>query len=405
MEEALSPDREPIYSVTDLTRELKSLLESRYGSIWVSGEISNFHAHSSGHYYFTLKDEGAQIGAVMFRGANRLLKFKLENGLEIVAHGRLSLYEPRGNYQLVLEHAEPKGLGALQLAFTQLRDRLAKEGLFEADRKRRLAYFPRCVGIVTSPTGAVIRDMVRILRRRNPCVGILLYPVSVQGETAAPEIVRGIEALNRHGGIDTLIVGRGGGSLEDLWAFNTETVARAIFASEIPVISAVGHETDFTIADYVADLRAATPSMAAELAAPVASELRATLAERRVQLWRAWKRGQEARQEKLKFWLSHLPHPKRRLEEMAQRLDEARERLGLAAKRGLEDRRLRLSHLSEKLEVLSPLSILSRGYSIVRKLGPKGEEAEILKAEKQVKTGDLLAIQLQQGKIKAKVEP
>jgi len=404
MQEELIPDlSETIYTVSELTREIKNLLEGGFSGVWVTGEISNFHAHSSGHFYFTLKDKGAQLSTVMFRGANRHLKFKLEDGLEVVAKGRVSVYEPRGNYQIILDYIEPKGLGALQLAFTQLRNKLAEEGLFDEARKRPLPYLPRTLGIVTSPTGAVIQDMIRILKRRNPHVNILLYPVSVQGEAAAPEIVRGIEALNRHGEAEAMIVGRGGGSLEDLWAFNTEAVARAIAASRIPVISAVGHETDFTIADYVADLRAPTPSSAAELAAPVAAELRQALRDTQRRLLRGYRQGLESRREKLKFWISHLKHPKKRLEELSQHLDDLRERLKLGIARSLETRRAGLRLLGEKLEVLSPLSILSRGYSIVRKLEEGGREGAVVKDAEQVKPGDSLSLRLFKGSLKARV--
>ena len=249
----------PILSVSQLTRQIKGLLENELGSVWVSGEISNFRPHSSGHFYFTLKDSEAQISAVMFRGSNRLLKFRPEDGMEVIANGRISVYEVRGNYQIILETLEPKGVGALQIAFEQLKAKLASEGLFDTERKRALPFLPRTVGIITSPTGAAIRDMIHVLRRRSPQTNILLYPVSVQGESAAPEIAAAIEQMNLQGDADVLIVGRGGGSLEDLWAFNTEIVARAIYASRIPVVSAVGHETDVTISDFVADKRRQHP--------------------------------------------------------------------------------------------------------------------------------------------------
>ncbi|HCU24738.1 MAG TPA: exodeoxyribonuclease VII large subunit [Deltaproteobacteria bacterium] len=393
-----------ILTVTELTREIKSILEKQYPSVWVSGEVSNFHRHSSGHFYFTLKDSHAQISAVMFRGTNQRLRFQLENGMEVVANGQLSVYEARGNYQIILEYLEPRGLGALQLAFTQLLQRLAEEGLFEETRKRPLPFLPRTVGIVTSPTGAVIQDMLRILRRRNPHVNILLYPVSVQGETAAEEIVRGIAALNAQGEAEVLIVGRGGGSLEDLWAFNTEAVARAIFASNLPVISAVGHETDVTISDYVADLRAPTPSAAAELAAPVASEVRQDLEERRWQLHRALQQNLDRKRGALKFWISHLKHPKKRLEELSQHLDDLAAQFILEMQRSLEEKRARLRLLAEKLEVLSPLSILARGYSIVQILDRQGEKKAVLKDASKVRAGDLLSLQLMKGTLKAEVK-
>src|SRR4030095_8341110 len=261
-----------IYTVSELTFELKNLLEGNFPSIWLSGEVSNFRPHGSGHHYFCLKDASSQIQAVMFRGANRLLKFKLEDGLEVIGNRRIPVYEPRGSYQIVLEYLEPKGLGALQLAFEQLKKKLEAEGLFEAARKRPLPLFPKKIGIVTSPTGAAIRDLIHVLKRRCLNVEILLNPVHVQGAESAPEIARDIDELSLLEDLDLVIVGRGGGSIEDLWAFNTEIVARAIFRSRPPVISAVGHEIDFTIADFVADLRAPTPSAAAELAVPVKAD-------------------------------------------------------------------------------------------------------------------------------------
>jgi exodeoxyribonuclease VII large subunit len=405
MQELLFPTQsETIYTVTELTREIKSLLEGQFASLWVTGEISNFHAHSSGHYYFTLKDKNSQIGAVMFRGANRHLKFAVEDGLEVLANGHLSVYEVRGNYQIIIEFLEPRGMGALQLAFDQLRKKLAEAGLFAEERKRPLPFFPKTVGIITSPTGAVIRDMIHILKRRNPHVNILMFPVSVQGEVAAPEIAKAIELMNLHGEADVLIVGRGGGSLEDLWAFNTEIVAHAIAASRIPLVSAVGHETDVTISDFVADLRAPTPSAAAELVVPVAAELEGFIQERKLQLARRMARSLQEKKEGLKFWTSHLKHPKRRLEELAIHLDDLFSRLKLSASHLLEERRTHLAHLVDKLEVLSPLSILSRGYSIVRKITRDGKEGPVLKDAEQANSGDLLSLQLMKGTLKAEVK-
>ena len=404
MQQALfPPPAENIYTVTELTRGIKTLLEGNYSSVIVVGEISNFRSHTSGHFYFTLKDPQAQISAVMFRGSNRLLKFVPEDGLEVIIQGRVSVYEVRGNYQIIVEAMEPKGLGALQLAFEQMRNKLEKEGLFAAERKRPIPFFPKTVGIVTSPTGAAIRDLIHVLRRRHPRIHILLSAAVVQGAEAAPDIVRAIQRQNQWGEAEVLIVGRGGGSLEDLWAFNTEEVARAIAESKIPVISAVGHETDFTIADYVADLRAPTPSAAAELAVPVLRDLEAIVENRWTLLARRMKRILEEKRQGLKYLHSHLKDPKRRLEEMAQRLDEAVTRLVRWMQQSLEDHRTHLAHLSEKLEVLSPLSILSRGYSIVQKIAKGGEPGPIVKDAKQVKAGDELAIRLHQGTIKAGV--
>ncbi len=263
-----APARAPVrrvLSVSELTASLRELLETTFPEIWVEGEISNAKVWTTGHLYFTLKDGGAQIKGVMFRSALRYLKFRPEDGLHVVVRGRLSVYDPKGEYQLVGEHMEPHGFGALQLAFDQLKKKLSAEGLFEAVRKRPLPSLPRRIGIVTSIDGAALRDIVRVLRRRYPNAHLVIAPSRVQGEDAAGEIVRAIRLVTRIPGVDVVIVGRGGGSLEDLWAFNEEKVARAIAASPVPVISAVGHETDFTIADFVADLRAPTPSAAAEL--------------------------------------------------------------------------------------------------------------------------------------------
>jgi exodeoxyribonuclease VII large subunit len=252
-------------SVSELTALVKILIEGHFDEVWVEGEVSNFRRHSSGHWYFTLKDEGAMLRAASFRMQNRLIRLIPEDGITVRARGRLSLYEARGEYQLLVEHLEPVGEGAFQLAFEQLKARLAAEGLFDQERKRPLPLLPGRVGLVTSPTGAALRDMMRVLRRRNESVSIIIAPARVQGEGAAGEIAEAIEALNRYGSVDVIIIGRGGGSIEDLWCFNEEEVVRAIYNSRVPVVSAVGHETDFTLADFVADLRASTPSAAAEM--------------------------------------------------------------------------------------------------------------------------------------------
>lgn len=254
-----------VLTVSELTGALRELLETTFPEVWVEGELSNAKVWTTGHLYFTLKDGSAQIKGVMFRSALRYLKFKPEDGLHVVVRGRISVYDPKGEYQIVAEHLEPKGFGPLQLAFEQLKKKLAAEGLFEAARKRPLPALPRRIGIVTSIDGAALRDIIRVLRRRYPNANVVIAPCRVQGENAAGEIVRALRQINRIAGVDVLIVARGGGSLEDLWAFNEEKVARAIAASPVPVISGVGHETDFTIADFVADVRAATPSAAAEL--------------------------------------------------------------------------------------------------------------------------------------------
>ncbi len=263
IESLVKPDK--IYTVSEVTRMIKMELESAFPLLWVEGEVSNFHRHQSGHLYFTLKDERSQLRAVMFRSEAQKVPFELEDGLQIISRGRINVYEPRGEYQLLVEVVEPKGKGALQLAFEQLKEKLKKEGLFDAKFKKKLPLLPKKVGVVTSPRGAAIVDILRTLERRFARLHILIYPVKVQGEGAADEIVEGIDYLGHLLDIDVIIVGRGGGSIEDLWAFNEEKVARSIFRCPIPIISAVGHEIDFTIADFVADIRASTPSVAAEM--------------------------------------------------------------------------------------------------------------------------------------------
>lgn len=391
------------WTVSELTSQLKELLETHFAQVSVLGEISNFRAHSSGHYYFTLKDEGAQISAVMFRGANRQLKFEVEDGLEVILTGRITVYEPRGNYQIVVEKMEPQGLGALQLAFEQLKARLAKEGLFSEERKRSLPFLPQTIGLITSPTGAVLRDMVRILHRRHPGVNILLYPVSVQGESAAPEIAEAIEVMNQQGEADVLIVGRGGGSMEDLWAFNAEIVARAMAASKIPTVSAVGHETDFTIADFVADLRAPTPSAAAELAVPILAELEGLLTEGKRHLLRNLKYLLQDKASQLEQLRLRLPHPKHRLERLNQDLDYLQSQLRQNMVQLLKHKRHELRHALNRLEGLSPLAILKRGYSIVHQLKDGEQLGPILTQARQTKIGDKLAIDLAQGRLHAEV--
>lgn len=395
-----------IYTISEINSQIKSLLEGNYASVWISGEISNFKNHSSGHFYFSLKDENSQIQSVMFRGSNRLLKFKIEDGLEVIANGRVTVYEPRGNYQIVIEYLEPKGLGALQLAFEQLKKKLDQEGLFDQARKKPLPFLPKKIGIVTSPTGAAIRDLIHILQRRYPNIEILLNPVNVQGDSAANEIAQAIEELNKFEDIDLLIVGRGGGSLEDLWAFNTEVVARAIATSRLPIISAVGHEIDITISDYVADLRAPTPSAAAELAVPVKMDLEMTIQSIKMDLYQSMKRILDSLNEKLKFYRSHLKHPKTKIEELAQKLDESIDRLKLAMANHLIQIKGELAVFSKALKTLSPLAVLERGYSITYRKELKKGKIELIpiKNSSEITIGDSLEIQFSRGKIEAEVK-
>jgi exodeoxyribonuclease VII large subunit len=398
----MEPSAPHVYTVSALTAELKTLLETTYPSLWVEGEVSNFKHHASGHMYFTLKDATSQIRAVMFRAANRTLKFRPEDGLAVQVRGSLGIYEPRGEYQLYVEHMEPKGLGALQLAFAQLKARLAAEGLFDAARKREIPRLPRRIGIVTSPSGAAVRDMLNVIARRFASVEILIYPARVQGEGAAEEIVAGIAALNARGDLDVLIVGRGGGSIEDLWAFNEETVARAIAASKVPVISAVGHETDFTIADFVADLRAPTPSAAAELVVAHKAELAQRLDDLASRLDSAFAHWMTAGRQRLAFLWRHLA-----LLNPVEQVRRQRERIAVVAEtlRGALRTRLRLCEgelraLAGKLESLSPLAILGRGYSITR-LVP---DLRIVKDAASVRPGEAVSILLHRGTLACRVE-
>jgi exodeoxyribonuclease VII large subunit len=350
-----------VISVSELTRRIKSLLEGRFPNVWVEGEISNFTVASSGHVYFTLKDADAQLSAVMFRGSAAKLNFKLKDGLQVVAFGEVSVYEKRGQYQIIVSQMLPKGLGALQLAFEELKQRLAKEGLFDPKRKKPIPTLPQRIGLVTSPSGAAIRDFLNVIGRRFPNLHIVINPVRVQGEGSAAEIAAAIDQFNAlHGTrklkLDVLIVTRGGGSLEDLWAFNEEIVARALGRSKIPTISAVGHEIDFTIADFVADMRAPTPSAAAELVVKAKEEF-ATLVEqchKRLDKDLRLRVG-EIRQRFSEFATSYVfRQPAELIRQYQQQVDDFRHRLSQATGAGFEAQRTRLDTASEKLKLLSP---------------------------------------------------
>jgi exodeoxyribonuclease VII large subunit len=400
----MSPAQErEILTVSELTRQVKGLVEQGFDGLWVEGEVSNFKAAASGHLYFSLKDAGAQLKAVMWRGARSSLRFELADGVKVAAYGRLSVYEPRGEYQMVVERLEPQGLGALQLAFEQLKRKLEAEGLFDKARKRPLPALPRRVAVVTSPTGAVIQDILNVTARRCPYLDIVVLPVKVQGEGAAQEISQAIEAASQGqaGPVDLVVVARGGGSLEDLWAFNEEAVARAIFECRVPVLSAVGHETDFTIADFVADLRAPTPSAAAELMAPSREQLRQRLdaADQGMALAldrRLERLGQRA--EALAARLSRSS-PSLVLEQHRKRLAELKPRLAQALRNQVAVRGLALEGLTEKLKALSPLAILARGYAAAFSV-PGGR---LLKAAAQAKPGEEVRILLGQGALRAQV--
>ena len=389
-----------ILSVSQLNRKIRLLLESQYPGLWVEGEISNFKKHSSGHIYFTLKDENAQISAAFFSQYQRGLRFELKEGLKVLAYCRVSIYEARGQYQLYVERIEPKGVGALQLAFQQLKEKLEKEGLFREERKRPIPRFPGTVGVVTSPTGAAIHDILNVVNRRFCGTQLLLYPVKVQGEGAAEEIAAAIEAMNRLEGAEVLIVGRGGGSIEDLWEFNEEVVARAVYHSRIPVISAVGHETDWTICDLVADLRAPTPSAAAELVVASRLELEQKVRDHGVRLrdalWNIWKDHQERLAELAAS--AAFRQPRYLLDQFAERTDDLSRRLQMAFKTGLSFKRQSCQNLTGRLNALNPLGILERGYAVT--FGPAGK---VLKSVQGITAGDEITTRLHKGSLVSKV--
>jgi exodeoxyribonuclease VII large subunit len=387
-------------TVSELTELIRGTLESQLDALWVRGEISNFRVPPSGHFYFTLKDDKSQIGAVMFRRQGSMLRFTPENGMAVLCFGRVSLYTVRGDLQLYVDDMEPQGQGALALAFEQLKQKLAAEGLFAPERKRELPVLPVSIGIVTSEKGAALHDMLRVIRDRYPDRRVVIRPVKVQGEGAAREIAMGIAELNRYGAVDVIIVGRGGGSLEDLWAFNEEVVARAIYASTSPVISAVGHEIDFTIADFVADVRAPTPTAAAEMVLPLKSDLVDQVRLLEGQLGKNIKLKLDSLREASAGLAKRLADPRRKLRENQQLLDE----VSVALLRRFQDRLRQLKdHLGRgagRLEALSPLAVLDRGYSITHKLPTE----EIVKDAGSLATGDRLRITFARGKALCRVE-
>jgi exodeoxyribonuclease VII large subunit len=435
-----------VLTVSQLSQQMAVVMEERFPAVWVEGEISNFKVYSSGHAYFTLKDENAQLRCVLFRTRARRVRFEPRDGLHVMAFGAIEIYAQRGDYSLVVEMLEPKGLGALQLAFEQLKERLGAEGLFDPARKRPLPRFPRKIGIVTSPSGAAIRDMLRVIGRRFGEIHIVLAPARVQGDGAAAEVAQGIRELNALGGIDVIIVGRGGGSLEDLWAFNDEMLARTIAASKIPVISAVGHEVDFTIADFVADVRAATPSNAAELVVKEKRAVVESLGNLDARLRRVMARTLIAHRDRLERTAGRrvLTDPARPLRELARRLDEARARLRQAALsalgrrehrlalagrglralspvtrtlngrralidlhgrleramyRGVDRARHRLGAGAGRLDSLSPLAVLSRGYSLTRTA-----DGRIVRSWRDVGAGDAVSVLLHEGSLDCRVD-
>lgn len=412
-----------IYKVSELVSEVRRELEGGFHDVWVQGEISNLRKPPSGHWYFTLKDKDAQIAAVFFRLRNQLLRFDPEDGMDVLVHGSITVYPPRGQLQMLVETMEPLGRGALQLAFEQLKAKLHAEGLFDPARKKKLPLLPRRIGVVTSPSGAAIQDILRVLKRRNDRIDVLIYPTRVQGKGAAEEIVAGIDYFNTRDDIDVLIVGRGGGSLEDLWPFNEEIVARAIFRSRIPVISAVGHEIDYTISDFVADLRAPTPSAAAEIVSAHREELlrRVENLERRAaQAVRYLLQGFRQRLERLRrsrgfvdaetrvrFLLQRLDEARLRLqgslgpllERLRRRVDDATRALQHGMELLLTGAEHRLERLQGQLEAFSPLRVLDRGYAIVTNAAGR-----VVREPDDVQPKELIHVQVKGGRFDARRE-
>jgi exodeoxyribonuclease VII large subunit len=395
-----APAGRDIYSVTRLNREVRALLDSGLPALWVEGEVSNLARPASGHWYFTLKDSGAQVRCAMFRSANLRVRVAPRDGLQVLVRARVSLYEPRGDYQLIAEHLEEAGEGALRRRFEELKARLAAEGLFDTAAKRPLPRLPRRIGVITSPSGAAIRDILHVLRRRFAAVPVLLYPVAVQGAGAAAEIAAAIRRASVRAEVDVLILARGGGSLEDLWAFNEEAVARAIRECRIPVVAGIGHEVDFTIADFAADVRAPTPSGAAELAVPDHTEWLRALAASAARLAGAWRRRAATCRERLNWLAMRLArvHPRERLTLRAQRLDELEARLGRALGTALAAARARLLAATRTLNAVSPLATLERGYAIL-----VTADGRLVRAAREVAPGEAVAARTGRGTVHATV--
>lgn len=443
MDSGFQDSRPRALSVSELNHQARHLLEASFMQVWVEGELSGFSRPSSGHWYFSLKDRKCQIRCAMFRGFNQRVREIPKEGDQVRIRGKVTLYENRGDFQIIVEHIEPAGLGALQQAFEELKRKLQREGLFDTARKKPLPTTPKHIGVVTSPTGAAIHDILTVLARRCPAIPVTLYPTAVQGKPATADIVRAIDRAVRHGVADVLIIGRGGGSLEDLWCFNEEAVARAIAECPLPTVSAVGHEVDVTIADFVADLRAPTPSAAAEKISPDQNDWLRQLRERELRLASAASRALKRMETRLEHLSVRLRDPRRELMDKAQRLDELDLRLGKAMARRLERDRVRTEHLGQRLEmqspvrqlndsqanvalladrlirsmretitrrrerlehtgqtlhVVSPLATLGRGYAIVQQ-----ENGNIIRRAENVRPGERITARVASGKLEAKV--
>ena len=434
-----------VLTVTELTADIRTSLEHTFSNIWVQGEISNLRAPISGHLYFTLKDDHSQIRAVLFRRSAMLLRFALESGLQVVLCGKVTVYEPRGDCQILVDSIEPQGLGALQLAYEQLKEKLAKEGLFDSSRKQDLPFFPKVVGVITSQTGAAIRDILTVLHRRCPIIRVYVYPVAVQGQGAPAQIVEAIRRCDRQSDVDVMIVGRGGGSWEDLWSFNEEKVVRAIADARTPVVSAVGHEIDVTLADFVADYRAPTPSAAAELVSPVLEDLLRMIHDCRLRMLQSLQNQLSALRNQFRSTYRALPAPNSILQIRVQKVDDLEQRLTWAMKSivrehrpvllslsavvmryspdetikrasllvhqyvtqlnrampvALNTKRYQLRTVASSLQTLNPLAILSRGYSVLVEQ-PGGE---IVRSHNQVQAGERIKALLADGSLTCLVE-
>ena len=396
------PDEARILSVEELNNYVKLKVDRDpvLSNVWVKGEISNLTCHSSGHYYFSLKNENARVSAVMFKAAVMILKFRPENGMKVILHGRVSVFVRDGNYQLYATELEPDGIGALTIAYEQLKKRLEAEGLFRQESKRPLPKIPTRVGIVTSPTGAAVRDIINVCGRRFPFAKLILFPSLVQGEGAEKSLIEGIEYFDTEKAADVIIIGRGGGSIEDLWAFNSEALARRIYRCSIPVISAVGHETDFTICDFVSDRRAPTPSAAAELAVPDSNELKRKFLNVNVRMSTVLDNRIKSERERLRLISSRraLTSPDAYLDDRRMELVKLSDRLDDSMIRKLESIKLRLSGAASLLEAVSPLKIISKGYSAVY-----DSEGRLMKSVKGASVGDGVSFRLSDGTVEATV--
>ena len=398
--ESISEKRN-VYSIAELTKKMKFILEENFSNIWVQGEISNCRKATSGHIYFTLKDEAAVIKAVLFRGYQRAVRFELADGLNVIVHGSVDVFDKRGEYQIIVDLIEPVGLGALQLAFEQLKEKLQKEGLFDESHKKQIPAFPDTIGVITSPTGAALRDILNVVERRYKGIRVIIYPVLVQGEGAAEEIADAIKKANLRGDADVLIVGRGGGSIEDLWPFNEEIVARAIYHSEKPIISAVGHEIDYTISDFVADLRAPTPSAAAELVVKNKQELLKRSKELSMRLYSSLERMISQKKEKASYYSAELLL--RRINALINEknliLDDVSRSLSNQIEACLTKNRGRFEKAVGQLNALSPLNTLARGFAIISKL----PENKPVFSISDVNKGDEIKTRLKDGVLSSRI--